>query len=711
MAGWMDRATTGIVPMGGEGADWIGQAPFVATPHVFQNLGDGTFVHSGHLAIRQAVAAGANITYKILYNDAVAMTGGQPTDAPLTVPQIAALALAEGAARVAVVAEDPRKYRAGNRLPSEVITLHHRDALDAVQRELREVAGVTVLIYDQVCATEARRRRKRAQQPSTQPRVIINELVCEGCGDCQRKSNCLSVVPVDTEFGRKRAVQPSSCNADLSCINGFCPSFVTIPGAAPERRTSAAPEHAALLRRVTALKLPDTSLGEEPFELLVAGVGGTGVVTAGALVARAAHLHGLDASLLDFTGFAQKGGQVLSHVRIAGGTRRLNQSRIDSGRANTVIAADLVVAASADALASIAAGRTRIVANRREIQTGAMLRDPDTRIDVAALETLLVRRAGAGAYWSLDAQGIAERLQGDAIQANVVLLGYAWQQGLVPLPLDALDRAIEQNGVGVDANRRAFAWGRLAAAEPDFVAAHAADSDTPAPARGLDEIIARRVDFLRAYQDARYAERYRARVEAVRRACAAIGGDALPDAVARNLFKLMSYKDEYEVARLHTATGFLKRIARDGGGKPHPTFYLAPPLLSRPGPDGEPRKIAFGPWILPVFRLLAAMRRLRGTALDPFGYLPERRQERQLIAEYESMLDVVLAGLSSATLATALELAALPAAIRGFGPVKQRAIAAAAARRAALLARLAAEARSSTERQPNQPALDLERAS
>ena len=685
MAGWMDRSTAGIVPMGAEGTDWIGQGPFVRTRHIFQNLGDGTFFHSGLLAIRQSVAAGSNITYKLLFNDAVAMTGGQPVDGTMTVAQITRVAQAEGVARVVVVADDPAKY-GPNPGFAPGVPVHGRGALDEVQRTLREVPGTTLLVYDQVCATEARRRRKKAKAPPPAKRVVINDLVCEGCGDCQKKSNCLSVVPVETEWGRKRAIDQSSCNTDLSCLGGFCPSFVTVEGGTPKRAAGAAVPAAEVLARAASLPHPDTTLGDAPYELLVAGVGGTGIVTVGALVATASHLLGGGASVLDFMGFAQKGGPVLSHVRLARSPGVLHQVRIDRGRADAVLAADLVVAAGPEAMAAIDPGRTRVVANSRETQTGTTLRNPDARIDTAMLETLLRRRAGS--FHSVDATAVAERLLGDTIGANILLLGLAWQHGLVPLPLAALDRALELNGVAVAANRLAFAWGRLLAADPEWAAGYA----TPAPAlsQTLDEMVERRAAFLRDYQDEAYAERFRARVAAVRAREAALnGGTKLTEAVARNLHRLMAIKDEYEVARLHTESGFVDRLREEFEGAPRLRFHLAPPLLARRGLDGAPRKRSFGPWIVPVFRTLARLRGLRGTAFDVFGHTAERRAERALLADYERTLDALLPGLDATRLPAAVEWASLPATIRGFGHVKAAAMEKAAVRRAELMAELA----------------------
>jgi indolepyruvate ferredoxin oxidoreductase len=670
MAGWMDRETSGIVQMGGEGVDWLGQAPFVATPHVFQNLGDGTFFHSGLLAIRQSIAAKSNITYKLLFNDAVAMTGGQPVDGTMSVAQITHIAAAEAISRVAVVTDDPAKY--GRHPPfAPATTLHHRDHLDTVQRELRDIPGTTLLIYDQVCATEARRRRKRGTAPAIQKRVVINDLVCEGCGDCQAKSNCLSIVPIETELGRKRAIEQSSCNTDLSCLKGFCPSFVTIEGGTPRRSTGAAIAPDLVLARAAALPPPHTSLADRPHEILVAGIGGTGIVTVGALICMAAHLSGHAASVLDFTGFAQKGGQVLSHVRLARSHDMLHQVRIDRGRADAMLAADLVVAVGPEALATLDPTHTTIIANARETQTGTTLRDPNARIDTALLEDLLRRRSAS--FASINAHALAEKLLGDPITANILLLGMAWQSGLIPLSLASLNHAIELNNVAVAANKLAFAWGRLAAADANFVAQYS----TPQHHKTLDETIAHRAAFLSAYQNRRYAARYLDRVATVR----SLDSEPLTTAVARNLFKLMAYKDEYEVARLYTRTDFVAGLRAGFDGKPKLRFHLAPPLLARRG------KMTFGEWIVPLFALLARLKFLRGTWLDPFGHTTERRAERRLLADYESMLD----GLNEKHLPIAIELASLPEKIRGFGHVKLAAIEGATKQREALQEKLSAD--------------------
>ncbi|ABC36202.1 indolepyruvate ferredoxin oxidoreductase family protein [Burkholderia thailandensis] len=685
-----ERNTSGSVQMGGEGVDWIGQSPFVREPHIFQNLGDGTLFHSGHLAVRQAVAAGVNVTYKILYNDAVAMTGGQPIDGRLTVAQITRLMQAEGVRRIVVVTPEPAAYRTDGF--ADGVGVEPRERLDAVQRELRDARGVSVLIYDQVCATEERRRRKKAGAAAAaraRPKVFINESVCEGCGDCQRQSNCLAVVPVDTEFGRKRQIDQQACNSDLSCLAGFCPSFVTIDGAsgAPSRDRARAD---AALARVAQLPLPETALGDAPYELAICGIGGTGVVTVAGVVALAAHLEGNVASTLNFSGFAQKGGAVLSHLRIARPSAALHQARIDTGRADAMIAADLVVASAGEALEMIRPGHTRIVANLHEAQTGAMLRDPDASVDVDAIDALLRACAGASRVASVDAHARVQAI-GGALYGNMFLLGYAWQLGLVPVSLGALERAIDMLGADAPSNRRAFSYGRLEAAG----GAHGAEGDGGEDgARGrqaspsVDDRVESRAAYLAAYQDARYASRYRARVDAARAAGERIGDARLADAVAVNLFRLMACKDEYEVARLHTEPAFLDRIAAEFGPGARVSFHLRAPLagwLSRE--RGAQRAIRVGAGMLPALRMLAWLRRLRGTPFDVFGYLPHRRAERRLIAEYDALLDEVLPSVTAATADIALMLLDLPQTIRGYGEIKRRSIAEAALKRREWLAR------------------------
>ncbi|PWC34088.1 indolepyruvate ferredoxin oxidoreductase family protein [Azospirillum sp. TSO35-2] len=672
MASWMDRDTIGLSQMGGEGVSWIGQAPFSKRPHMFQNLGEGTYFHSGILAIRQAVAANVNITYKILFNDAVAMTGGQPVDGPISVDAITRQLAAEGISRIAVVSDAPENYDSRSGL-APFTTVHHRDELDAVQRELRDIPGVTAIVYEQTCAAEKRRRRKRGSMTDPARRVVINDLVCEGCGDCGKKSNCLSVQPKPTEFGVKRQIDQSSCNKDYSCVEGFCPSFVSVIGGAL-RKPDPDRVAARFADDLAALPLPIRDVAEDPAEILIVGVGGTGVVTVGAVLAMAAHLEGKAASVLDFMGFAQKGGAVYSYLRVARDAGWLNQARIDPKQAQLVLACDTVVAASPEALKTVRLGRTRVVANGHVAPTGAFTRDAAALPDAGALLRSLRRAAGADRVAVVDANRVVTALFGDSILANVFLMGVAFQKGLLPVGLEALTRAIELNGTGVAANLRAFAFGRLAAHRPEALATLGREEE--APATDLATIVERRAAFLADYQDRAYAERYRTLVERARRAEARIasGSTALAEAVARSAFKLMSYKDEYEVARLHSDPAFADRLKERFDGNWKPVFHLAPPLLARAtNGHGEPRKMALGGWILPVFRGLAALKRLRGTALDPFGYTAERRMERALIARYEATVDGMLERLSAETLGTAVELAALPQEIRGFGPVKQRA--------------------------------------
>ena len=681
-----DRSTAGICAMGSEGVNWVGLAPFTATGHVFQNMGDGTYFHSGQLAVRQAVAAGVNITFKILFNDAVAMTGGQKMEtAHLTVPQVTRQVADEGVRRIAVVTDDLERYNGVHDL-AEGTTLHHRRDLDAVQRELRETAGVSVLVYDQTCAAEKRRRRKRGEYPDPPKRAFINEAVCEACGDCSKKSNCLSVVPVETALGLKRQIDQSSCNKDFSCVEGFCPSFVTVEGGKLRRAAGVAPERLAPL--VAALPEPELPELRRTFNLLVTGVGGTGVLTVGAILGMAAHLEGRPASVLDFTGLAQKGGAVLAHVRIAQPGGQVHQGRVEPGEADALLACDPVVAAGGEALATVARGRTRVVANAEPLPTADSVRDPRHRLDALLLIDRLRGAAGADAVDAVDAHRLALAAVGDAIGANLLLLGYAWQQGLVPLSLRAIERAVELNGVAVEANRTAFTWGRLAAAMPERLADLLGRPEDKHP-RDLEGLIAHRRALLAAYQDAAYADRYEAVVREVERAERHLLGDGplpLAEAVARNLAKLMAYKDEYEVARLYTDGTFLGRLRETFEGDVKLSFHMAPPLLARPRPGSdEPAKLKLGPWLLPAMRLLARGKRLRGTPFDPFGRTEERRTERRLRDEYAATVLDLADRLTPENHGLALRLAELPDTVRGFGPVKLRSVEAYERERAALL--------------------------
>ncbi|MEE1655408.1 indolepyruvate ferredoxin oxidoreductase family protein [Microvirga sp. CF3062] len=667
MASWMDRETSSLIQMGGEGVNWAASSKFTGQGHIFQNLGEGTYYHSGSMAIRQAIAAGANITYKILFNDAVAMTGGQPVDGPISVYAIAHSVRAEGVQRIALVSDDPDKFVPAD-LPKGV-TIHHREDLDGVQKELRDISGVTVLIYEQACATEKRRRRKRGQMEDPKRFAYINDLVCEGCGDCSVASNCLSVEPKETPFGRKRKINLSTCNKDFSCLEGFCPSFVTVEGATRRAKTTSGFDAHARAATLPSPTLPNL---EKPFDLLVTGVGGTGVVTIGALISMAAHLEGRGVSVLDFTGFAQKFGPVLSYLRIATNPGELNQVRIDQGAADALIGCDVVVSSSPKASGTYRHG-TRAVMNTAEMPTGDVVRFRDADLAGRTRLRAIERVIGAGNMAAVNANALAETLLGDTVFANVMMLGFAWQQGLVPVSLNALARAIELNGVAVERNRQAFAWGRLLSADPAIV--HEIANDKPDEPETLDQVIARRVAFLTAYQDALYAARYEMMVSRVRKAEAAFGSEALTDAVARSLFKLMAYKDEYEVARLHMETGFLDTLQREFEGDFTVKYHLAPPLLaSKRDARGRPKKRAFGSWIQTPMKVLARMKFVRGTPFDIFGYTAERRTERALIGWYEAQVEKILASLDAQRSADLLAIAKAPMDIRGYGPVKEEAI-------------------------------------
>jgi indolepyruvate ferredoxin oxidoreductase len=694
MALWMDRRTDTVSQMGGEGVSWLGQMHFTSDRHVFVNLGDGTYFHSGLLAVRAAIAARANVTYKILYNDAVAMTGGQPVDGTLTVAQIAQQVTGEGAVRVLVVSDEPEKYADRSGLPAAV-TVHHRDELDALQLELRDAAGVSVLIYDQTCATEKRRRRKRGEASDPPRRAFINAAVCEGCGDCSVASNCLSVEPLETPLGTKRKINQSSCNKDFSCVNGFCPSFVTAEGAQLRRPAAAA-------KAVPAADIPEPALPalDSVCGIVVPGVGGTGVVTIGSLLGMAAHLEGKGVKVLDITGLAQKGGAVLSHIQIAAHTGLIHATRVPTGDAAVLIGCDAIVAASLDALSRVRLGRTRAVVNSAAVPSAAFLSNPDWRFPGASAEADL--RASVGdACEFVDANALATRLFGDTIFANPLLLGYAWQKGWIPLGRQALLRAIELNGVAVEKNQRAFEMGRLAAHDPSALVESRRVQETGAVVVDmpvtLERLVEERARLLRSYGGEAYAQRYRAAVARLRAVEAALPGQRrqpLTEAVARNLAKLMAYKDEYEVARLHSAPEFLAALRAQFEGEPGKdytlNFHLAPPLLARPGADGRPAKRRFGPWMMPVFHLLARMRWLRGTALDPFGMSAERRRERQLVEDYFALVALFCETLTDERMETALALARLPERIRGYGHVKEKAMDMADERRAQLMAQYGA---------------------
>ncbi|HEY2344784.1 MAG TPA: indolepyruvate ferredoxin oxidoreductase family protein [Xanthomonadaceae bacterium] len=700
MVTWMDRDTDTFTQMGGEGVTWCGQAPFTETQHVFQNLGDGTYFHSGSLAIRQAVAAKVNITYKILYNDAVAMTGGQPVDGTLTPPDIAHQVRSEGVDTIVVLSDDIRKWKNCREKFPHGTEFLDRDLLDETQKRLREVKGVSVLIYEQTCATEKRRRRKRGKIPDPSKRAVINSLVCEGCGDCGEKSFCVAVLPKETEFGRKREIDQSACNKDFSCVKGFCPSFVTVEGGALRKGSGASSSKDAVAARLNELPLPTfKSSLDTPWNILITGVGGTGVVTIGALLGMAGHLENKGASVLDQTGLAQKGGAVTTHVRIARTPDDIHAVRIAAGEADLVLGCDMVVVNDYWALSKIRAGRSTVVLNTYEAMPGTFTMHPDMQFPADGIVAAVRTALDGGQPMRIEATELATALFGDAIATNSFILGVAWQQGLVPVSLDALLRAIELNGAAVKMNKEAFAWGRLAAIDPDAVRTAAgmkttSSADTvvlgdPAPrtasvsdlplddarlSRNIDESIARREAFLADYQDAAYAKRYRALVDQVRSAesAKAPGSTALASAVARYAFKLMAYKDEYEVARLYTNGEFQRRIAQQFEGDYKLNFHLAPPLFARRDAEGHLVKQQFGPWMMKAFGVLAKLKFLRGGALDIFGRTEERRIERQLIADYFRDIGAILPTLSPDNIAQAVEIASLPERIRGYGHVKEK---------------------------------------
>ena len=659
MASWMGRNTGGYAQMGGEGVPVAVAQKFNGGRHVFQNLGEGTWYHSGSLAIRQAVAVGANITYKVLFNDAVAMTGGQPVDGPVSVQGIAWNARAEGVERIALVSDDIGKFSHGEFPPGT--TFRDRRDLDAVQREMREIRGVTLLIYEQTCATEKRRRRKRGTLEDPDRFVFINELVCEGCGDCSVESNCLSVEPVETEFGRKRKINLSSCNKDFSCVNGFCPSFVTVTGAKRRKRDGTDIDLAGLMAGLPTPAVPSLA---EPYDLLVTGVGGTGVVTVGALITMGAHLEGSGASVLDFTGFAQKFGTVLSYIRLGASPGDLHQVRTEAGAADAVIGCDVVVSSAPKASVHYRKG-SRVVLNTAAMPTGDLVLNRDADLKIGLRERVIRDAVGAENLRALDANALAERLMGDAVFANVMMLGFAWQTGLVPVSEGALKQAILLNGVAVEKNARAFDLGRVLAHDPATF-----DIEESPTQEGLDEIIARRAAFLTGYQDAAYGARYRARIEGLR----GVLPDALVIEAAKSLFRLMAVKDEYEVARLHMETGFDEVLRREFEGDFKVNYHMAPPILplGRDG-RGRPRKMRMGPWLRPVLRVLARMKGLRNGPFDPFRFSVDRKLDRALLTWFEGVLDQVAAGYAPDTEEACAALVKAPQDIRGYGPVREKA--------------------------------------
>ena len=680
MAVWMDRSTSTFTQMGGEGVTWTGQQPFTTEPHIFANLGDGTYFHSGSLAIRQSIAAGVNITYKLLYNDAVAMTGGQQVgERPEghSVVQIMNSLVSEGVAKLVIVTDQPEKYEGVALAPGVVV--EHRDELDRIQREFRELQGTTVIIYDQTCATEKRRRRKRGKMVDPEKRVVINELVCEGCGDCGVQSNCLSVEPLETEFGRKRRINQNTCNKDYSCVKGFCPSFVTVEGGQLKKPKK---QQKGDLAGMPALPEPRLPLTETAWGIVVGGVGGTGVITIGSLLGMAAHLEGRGVVTQDAGGLAQKGGATWSHIQIANRQEAIFTTKVDTAKADLVIACDSIVGAAKYTLAVMQQGRTYVALNTHGTPTAAFVKNADWQFPGGHCETAIKASVGEKLVGAFDAEQIAVQLVGDSIYTNPLMLGYAWQQGRIPLSYAALMRAIELNGVQVDNNKAAFEWGRHAAHDLASVQAlfKAAQVIEFVKRPSLEAMLAKRVEFLTGYQDAAYAATYKAFVDKVRAAEAPLASTRLSEAVARYLFKLMAYKDEYEVARLHTDRAFTDKIASMFEGDYKLVHHLAPPAIAKKNNQGELIKQPFGPWMRSAFAVLARLKGLRGTALDPFGRSQERRTERALIGEYRAAVEELLGGLSAPKLALAVEIACIPEDIRGYGHVKERHLTAARAK-------------------------------
>ncbi len=678
MAQWMDRRTDTFTHMGGEGMTWVGQAPFVETEHVFQNIGDGTYWHSGSLAIRHAVATKTRMTYKILFNDAVAMTGGQRHDGQLTPRQIAQQMAAEGVSKIVVVTDEPDKYPAN--YFDDAIAIHHRSELDAVQKNLRDIDGVSVLIYDQTCASEKRRRRKRGAYPDPAKRAFINQAVCEGCGDCGQKSNCVSIEPVETELGRKRMINQSSCNKDFSCVNGFCPSFVTVEGG--RLRKGRALSVSAEAGNAIALAEPKLADVNGSYALLVTGIGGTGVITIGQLLGMAAHLERKSVSVLDMAGLAQKGGSVTSFVRFANEASQLHAPRIALRSADAVIGCDIVTTAAKDTLDKMRLLNCKAVVNSASMPTGDFTKNPDWKFPLLGMEAAIAAHCGQANTQFIDGSGVATALMGDAIASNLFMLGFAYQQGLLPVAAASIERAIELNETAVEQNKLAFLWGRRAAVDAAAVLAIAfpagqgkADAAVMKTAPSLEAEVALRVEYLTAYQNAAYARSYREWVERIRvRETSLHLGEELTRSVARYLFKVMAIKDEYEVARLYTDGSFQKRLEQTFEGDYRIKFHLAPPLLAKKNDKGELIKQEYGSWMLTAMRGLASLRSLRGTLFDPFGKTAERKHERAMRAEYQRMLGLVEQGLSAANHGAAVGLAQWPEQIRGFGHVREKAV-------------------------------------
>lgn len=669
MATWMDRDVEGFTHMGGEGATWIGEEPFVNRKHTFQQLGDGTYFHSGSLAIRATVAAGSNITFKILFNDAVAMTGGQPVDGQITVQMITHQVYQEGVKRIAIVTDEPFKY---GKKPGFAIgtTIHHRRELDSVQRDLRDIKGTTILIYDQTCAAEKRRRRKRGTFPDPPKRAFINDRLCEGCGDCSKKSNCLSVQPLDTEYGRKRQIHQSSCNKDYSCVDGFCPSFVTIHGGDMKRGVKINNFKAT----VPSPQLYNIVKGET-CGVLIAGVGGTGVVTIGALLGTAAHIEGKGVSIVDQMGFSQKGGPVTTHIQFANCQSEINAARLTSGGSDVLIACDMMTSSMDKVLETLNPNKTKAYINLEKTISSDFIHDPDLKYPLDELQNRFSTMLAPENIEYLDATHMAVKLLGDSIGANLFLVGYAWQKGALPIGKEALFKAIELNGVKPDWNKQAFEWGRLAAHKPQAIS-ELIKIEPPKSKTDIEFIEARIADLI-LYQNASYAQRYKVLVQKIVDAekNKTKGQNGLTRAVATYAYKLMAYKDEYEVSRLQTLPGFAEKLAETFDGNYKIKYHLSPPLISKKDPHtGRPRKYEIGGWITPILKIISNMKGLRGTPFDIFGYTLERKAERNLIIQYEATINMLIKGLTNDNYALAIDIANLPDKIKGYGYIKEESI-------------------------------------
>lgn len=668
----MDRDTMQFLPMGHEGSGWVGVSQFVDTPHMFQNMGDGTYSHSGILAIRAAVAQKTPITYKILYNDAVAMTGGQPVESAISPIGVAQQLLAEGVQDVRLVSDQPNNYTAGA-IPSG-LRIHHRDDLDSVQRALRDIPGVTAIIYEQTCAAEKRRRRKRGLMDKSNERVFINPEVCEGCGDCSQQSNCMSILPLETEFGRKRMIDQSSCNMDFSCLKGFCPSFVSVSGADIAVHSNAQADQ--LESRINQLPAPNTpDVDDRGYNILITGIGGTGVLTVGALLGMAAHIEGLGCTVLDMTGMAQKGGSVSSHVRLSR-TPTTYSARLGEGMTDLLLACDMIGGAAPAALKTLRLGAAQAVVNADVAPTGEFHSNNFLNLDEAQLQSCIEEALAGGSLHVINASRLATELTGDSIGTNILMLGFALQKGLLPVSIEALKQAIRLNGAAVESNLQTLDLGRLLAHDPEVIASN---SEPEAAPDTLEALIERRSHHLTAYQNAAYAQDYQRFLTAIAARISTLSAqykDRFLREIALTLSRLMAYKDEYEVARLYVDPQFKKRLHAQFSGNYKLSFHMAPPMFLGKDALGRPKKRRFGPWMLSSFEVLSRLKVLRGSPFDLFGYTSERRMERQLIADYRELVMETVAHLNDNNVSAGIDLVAAAGRIAGYGPVKMAAIAA-----------------------------------